>query len=86
MITPRNISRHEMIGLEVEISESRDPTLKNLKGRIIDETKNTFTIQVNEKKKKIPKGICKFRFRLKDANVEVSGHGIIGRPQERIKK
>ena len=86
MINPRNIVRHELIGLEVEVVDSTDPTLKDLKGRIIDETRNTLTIEAKDKRKKIPKGICRFRFKLKDLLVEVSGKAIVGRPQDRIKK
>jgi ribonuclease P protein subunit POP4 len=86
MISPRNLIRHELIGLGVEIVDSTDPTLKNLKGRIIDETKNTLTIDVAGRRKKVAKGICTFVFRLNGARVEVSGKVIVGRPQDRIKK
>jgi ribonuclease P protein subunit POP4 len=86
MISPRNLIRHELIGLGVEIVDSTDPTLKNLKGRIIDETKNTLTIDVAGRRKKVAKGICTFQFRLNGARVEVSGKVIVGRPQDRIKK
>ncbi len=86
MITPGNLSRHELIGLSVEIIDSTDPTMKNLKGRIINESKNTFTIEVSGKRKMIPKEICAFRFELKDDFVVVQGSTLIGRPQERIKK
>jgi ribonuclease P protein subunit POP4 len=86
MISPRNLIRHELIGLGVEIVDSTDPTLKNLKGRIIDETKNTLTIDVAVRRKKVAKGICTFVFRLNGARVEVSGKVIVGRPQDRIKK
>jgi len=39
MITPKNIFRHEIIGLKVEIVESPHKDFKGLKGKVIDETK-----------------------------------------------
>jgi ribonuclease P protein subunit POP4 len=86
MISPRNLIRHELIGLDVEIIDSTDPSLKNLKGRIIDETKNTLTIDVAGSRKRVAKGICTFQFSLDEARVEVIGRVIVGRPQDRIKK
>ncbi|MFQ5801140.1 MAG: ribonuclease P protein component 1 [Candidatus Hydrothermarchaeales archaeon] len=86
MITPRNLVRHELIGLDVEVADSTDPTLKGIKGRIIDETRNMLAIEASGKRKRVPKGICKFRFRVKDVLVEVDGRVIVGRPQDRIKK
>jgi len=86
MITPRNITRHELIGLEVRVSESTDPTMKGIHGRVIDETRNTLTIEVSGKHKLVPKGISTFRFTLDGTVVEVRGSALVGRPQDRIKK
>jgi ribonuclease P protein subunit POP4 len=86
MITPKNLIRHELIGLEVKIVDSTDPTIKGTKGRIIDETRNMLTIEALGKRKKVPKAICRFHFRLEDALVEVDGKTIVGRPQDRVKK
>jgi ribonuclease P protein subunit POP4 len=86
MITPKNLIRHELISLEVEIADSTDPSLKGLKGRVIDETKNMFTIEVSGRRKMVPKGVCTFRFKLAEDLVEVAGRAFIGKPQDRIKK
>lgn len=86
-ITPKNLVRHELIGLEVKIKESTDPTLKNLKGRVIDETYNTFKIEVGKKEKIIPKKDCIFIFILPNkTKVQVDGKLLVGRPEDRIKK
>lgn len=86
-ITPKNLVRHELIGLEVKIKESTDPTLKNLKGRVIDETYNTFKIEVGKKEKIIPKKDCIFIFILPNkTKVQVEGKLLVGRPEDRIKK
>lgn len=86
MITPKNITRHELIGLEVRVVESTDPTLKDIHGKVIDETKNTLTVEVNGKRKVVPKGVCTFLFKLGSMVVEVRGRVLLGRPQDRIKK
>ncbi len=86
MITPRNITRHELIGLVVEVVESKDPTLKDRTGRIVDETRNTITIEAGGKRKTIPKGICTFRFALESERIEVLGSALVNRPEDRIKR
>lgn len=86
-ITPKNLVRHELIGLEVKIKDSTDPTLKNLRGRIIDETYNTLKIEVEKKEKIIPKKNCIFIFILPNkTKVQIDGKLLVGRPEDRIKK
>ncbi|MEM5793888.1 MAG: ribonuclease P protein component 1 [Candidatus Aenigmatarchaeota archaeon] len=87
-ITPENLVRHELIGLEVKIKESTDSTLKNLKGKIIDETYNTFKIEIKGGREKIiPKKNCIFIFILPNkTKVQVDGKILIARPEDRIKK
>ncbi len=88
MITPNNIIRHELIGLNVEIIDSTNPNLISIKGRVVDETKNTLLIEKfkDGKEVRVPKDICTFRFELKDVYVDVMGIYIVGRPEDRLKK
>lgn len=86
MITHKNLVKHELIGLYVEILESKDPTIKGLKGKIIDETKNMLTIESEGKRKMIPKTICLFRFGISDRTVDVRGETLVAKPQDRTKK
>jgi ribonuclease P protein subunit POP4 len=87
-ITPRNIVRHELINLEVEVVKSTDPTQKGLKGRVIDETYNTLKIETKDGKEKIiPKANSVFIFTLPNkTKVEVEGKLLVSRPEDRIKK
>ena len=87
-ITPRNIFRHELIGLKVRIKKSTDPTHVGLKGRVIDETFKTLKIETKDGKEKvIPKAISVFVFTLPNGTkVEVDGKILLGRPEDRIKK
>jgi ribonuclease P protein subunit POP4 len=87
-ITPRNIVRHELIGLKVKIFKSTDPTQKGLSGKVIDETYNTIKIETREGKEKIiPKKNSIFIFTLPDkTKVKIDGKILIARPEDRIKK
>jgi len=87
-ITPGNLVRHELIGLEVRIAKSTDPSQKGLKGKIIDESYKTLRIETkNKKEKTIIKSNCIFIFTLpNEVKVEVEGKLLIGRPEDRIKK
>lgn len=46
MITPRNVFRHELIGLNVKIAKCTHKPLEGVEGRVIDETKNTLKIEL----------------------------------------
>lgn len=87
-ITPQNIMRHELVGLEVEITHSLHGDLKGIKGRVVNETRNTLTIEDGEGNEKIiPKGSVTFKFTLPDGVIiEIEGKIIISRPEDRIKK
>ncbi|MEM2123468.1 MAG: ribonuclease P protein component 1 [Candidatus Bathyarchaeia archaeon] len=87
-INPKNLIHHELIGLEVEISSSKDPTHENVKGYIIDETRNTLLIEKQSgRRSRIPKATSTFTFKLPDGRkVLVNGKSILGRPEERLKR
>jgi len=86
-ITPRNIVRHELIGLKVRVVNSTHPQLIGLEGEVIDETRNMLSIKTQKGKKLVQKGICIFQFELPDGTrVNVNGRLLIGRPEDRLKK
>jgi ribonuclease P protein subunit POP4 len=86
-ITPQNLVRHELIGLEVEIKESKNPSQVDLKGKVIGETYSTLEIETKKGEKNIPKDITIFIFKLPNGTkVQVDGKVLIGRPEDRIKK
>ncbi len=88
MITARNIFRHELIGLRVKVTESPHQGFEGFRGRVIDETKNTLRLELDDGREiTIPKGAATFHFQLPNGQrVEVNGRILIGRPEERIKK
>ena len=88
MITPENVVRHELIGLKVEVRESTNPKSIGIKGRVIDETRNTFKIEKRGGKEvTLAKEDCKFVFTLPDRKrVMIEGSILVSRPEDRIKK
>ena len=85
MISPRNITRHELIGLPVTVVEASNPALSGLSGRIIDETRNTLVIQGDRGAKRVQKHRTRFRVTLPDGVlVEIDGSVLVMAPEKRI--
>lgn len=86
-ITQQNILAHELIGLSVDIMDSSDPSLNNLHGKIVYETKNLLMIDANKSIKKVPKNIVTLSVKLPDGNnCMISGSELVGRPEDRIQR
>ena len=85
-ITP-SIVQHEFIGIEAKVVHSSNPDLVGITGKVVDETRNTFTISHNGEKKVIIKDTAVFEFAMPDGTVvELDGKVIMGRPEDRLKK
>ncbi len=84
--TPQNLPFHNLVGLDVEILEHPNVKLRGLKGRVVDETKNTLLIDTGKKRVRVLKdGILLFT--LPDGTkVRIYGEKIKGRPWDRLKK
>ena len=82
-----SIVQHEFIGLETKVVRSSNPHVVGISGRVVDETRNTFTILQNDDRKVVVKDTAVFDFVMPDGTVvEIDGKVIIGRPEDRIKK
>jgi ribonuclease P protein subunit POP4 len=85
-ITPHNVLRHELIGLNAKITRTKDPTLKGIQGIVVDETRNMITLRRKDGTLRVPKNVSTFRFRLRNGTlVEVDGARLVGRPENRLK-
>lgn len=85
-VTP-DIIRYEFIGTEAKVAESTNPSCVGIRGKVIDETKNTFTILHNGKRKMVVKDTSVFHFKFSDGTVvEIDGKLLVGRPEDRLKK
>jgi RNase P/RNase MRP subunit p29 len=78
--------REELIGRHVIIRECTDPQWNDKMGIIIDETKNTFLIEIDNKCKRIVKNTAKFEFEDNEKKTILNGSRLTYRPEDRIKK
>ncbi len=82
----KDLARHELIGLEVEVINPKNSSLKGIKGKIIEETKNTLRIKTNNKIKMIQKNQVKLKIDFRKKEIIIDGSLFIGKPEDRIKK
>jgi ribonuclease P protein subunit POP4 len=81
-ITAKNILKHELIGLEAEVTASTNPSLTGIRGKVMMETKNTLTIG----EKTVPKEGTRLVFRLGGSAVRIDGSLLVSRPEDRMKR
>jgi ribonuclease P protein subunit POP4 len=75
----------ELIGATMEIVESSNRSLVGKKGKIIDETKNTITIQTKNKKEKILKNVITCKINKDDRESIIDCRTLKKRAYDRIK-
>ena len=80
------ITSDELIGRTVSIIECTDPTWVHQTGLIIDETQQTFLIEIEKKQKRIAKQTATFAFEYHGKKTIVKGSRLAYRPENRIKK
>jgi ribonuclease P protein subunit POP4 len=87
MIAPKDLVRHELIGLEVKILDSTNLSQIGLSGRVVDETRQTLSLETDKGVKSFAKDLCVFLFYLPGGeSVRVEGRLLVSRPEDRIKK
>ncbi len=85
MISPQNVLRHELIGLDILVSVAKNPLHKGIYGCIIDETKNLLVIETPRGIKRIPKLHSRFQLHLPGSDiVEIDGSVMVLAPEKRI--
>ena len=84
MITINNITSHEFIGLHTEITQSTNPQIIGLNGRIVDETKSMFKINTKNGTKSIVKSKNSWKFSIENNDIVIDGSKIAKRPFDRI--
>jgi len=76
--------RTELIGMEVKVLSA--PCYAWIAGRVVDETKNTFTVATARSERMVPKKGNEFRFTHLNEEFVIAGSEILHRPEDRIKK
>ncbi|MFQ5648100.1 MAG: ribonuclease P protein component 1 [Candidatus Aenigmatarchaeota archaeon] len=86
-IDEKNLVRHELIGLRARITRAENKQLIGTEGRVVDESRNTLTLETAGKEKSFAKAGCTFEFRIPSGQrVRVDGKLLVARPEDRIKK
>jgi ribonuclease P protein subunit POP4 len=80
------LAKDELIGQRVRITDCSDPNWIGKSGQIIDETKNTFLIEIEKQYRKIVKKTARFEFKIHGNKIIIEGSRIAFRPEDRIKK
>jgi ribonuclease P protein subunit POP4 len=85
-ITP-DVIRYEFIGTDAEVTQSLHQDYLGLSGKVMGETKNTFTLLGEGQSKSVIKELAIFKFTFGDGTtVQVDGKLLVGRPEDRLKK
>ncbi|MDG6222035.1 MAG: ribonuclease P protein subunit [Candidatus Bathyarchaeota archaeon] len=85
-VTP-SVVQDEFIGLEACVAKCLNPSVVGLKGLVIDETRNTFTLSCNRERKVVIKDTAVFDFILSNGTgVQIDGNLMVGRSEDRLKK
>jgi len=79
----KEMARREFIGQVIEITKAANKNLLGVKGKVIGETKNSFTLLVEKKGKKIILKNHLIEIRIGDVLIDAGR--VLGRPEERIK-
>lgn len=86
VITPYNVLRHELVGLNVRVIDASHEGYKCV-GRIVGETKKTIKVKVGSRIKTLPKDSIVLELNLPEGcRVKVDGRLLLSRPEDRIKK
>ncbi len=87
MITPDNITRHELLGLLVKVLGATDSGLVGISGEITGETRNTITLKSPTGQKTVAKEKTSLLIHTDSGDeLLVNGSLLLGRPENRIKK
>ncbi len=76
-------ARTELIGMDVEVLSG---PYSGIAGTVVDETKNTFTIDSAGTERMVPKPCSGFRFEGEGRIFDIEGSRITHRPEDRVKK
>ena len=87
ILSHKDLTRNELIGLNIFVSGSSNPSQKGIKGIVIDETKNTLVVSNGHRGRRLQKSGLILQFTLPDSSrVKVNGEEILGRPVDRVKR
>jgi ribonuclease P protein subunit POP4 len=85
-ISKSNIHKHEFLGRTVKVVSQSDKSWEGVTGKIVNETKNTFLMEINGVERVLPKKNTVLSLKIKDEEIKVDVSKLTFRPEDRIKK
>ncbi|MBS3145769.1 ribonuclease P protein subunit [Candidatus Woesearchaeota archaeon] len=85
IINPREVAGCELIGTTIKVVKSSNKDLIGVEGKVVDETKNTLTIEKKNKEKKLIKDQIVFEMKYKNQRFQIDGKILVARPEDRLK-
>lgn len=82
---PDNQFQAELVGKNIQVIESTNPSERGMAGKIIDETRSTIKIEKKGKQKVLFKSNIKFRIGSEKPGQIIDGKKLAKRSEERLK-
>jgi ribonuclease P protein subunit POP4 len=83
-LTPETLTRHELVGLDVEVVAASNPDAIGISGCVVMETTQLLTIERDTRVWHVPKDSATFAFTLPSGQtVRVEGERLVARPARR---
>ena len=87
MTDKRNFARYELVGLGATVVDAKNKSLVGISGRVIDETRNTLTLENEDHvAKRLLKWQVTLKFKQNHDEITVDGKTLLGRSEDRLKK
>jgi ribonuclease P protein subunit POP4 len=86
-VNPDTIARQELIGLDIVVEQSSNPSQVGIRGLVVDETRNTFLIESDHGVLQVQKRSASFIFIVPEiGRVRIRGSILLSQPENRISK
>jgi len=86
-VTAETLTRHELVGLEVEVVAASNPDLLGTSGETVMETTRTLGIEYEGRVLQVPKADAAFEWTLPGGErVRTDGARLVGRPARRTEQ
>ena len=82
-LTPETLTRHELVGLDVEVVAASNPDAIGISGRVVMETTQLLTVERDTRVWHVPKDSATFAFDVDGQTVRVEGERLVDRPARR---
>ncbi|MDS0259569.1 ribonuclease P protein component 1 [Haloarcula sp. S1CR25-12] len=83
-LTPETLTRHELVGLDVEVVAASNPDAIGISGSVVMETTQLLSVERDTRVWHVPKADATFAFTLDGGQrVRVDGERLVARPARR---